>query len=552
MTIPSPFDSNLSLVRQPLTPLKVQAGKSRSDKWDPKPYDEEPSAQKALNCISIRDPIRCELLKKQGLTWNSRAVIKIDNAEKALLEDPVRLAEEYSDLISHHVSMRVALFFQQAVICYKTPFHYAIAGTEGQLFVAKMLKCQAGTTPAINIPYQAAHSSTIPSLMACPRVDYENAVRQNQAPKYFSFLGGSYVESLDNSTIGLPTFVNQVDTLIDGMSTEANGLRGDAIALINQVAQGILTPCDATRQFLADFAKQLQERPKRSTTMTDAKKKTIEIYQQTIAEMAAWAGVKGADNTTNTFFDDLLSVNFSAEKDVDIPVLREILYERKFEIIREAQFLETKIQDVLDSWFPSAVTPEQKHGVKQCLISITKGDSLLSESLQKLFAISRAAIECDHILYRELVERYQLSPYFYNSAVLGIRQLVRNFQVMEQSFQAMLLKDFRVKLRGKSQQELSNALQNVIERKVAKESAKPVPNIMKIQQLQKIPTSPATISRLENFRINSQNDDYATPEAQRRKVLSLKEARVISKALEVEPGHFFSSFFASASALKVD
>jgi hypothetical protein len=545
----SPFESNLSLVQEPLPQPKNKQKGARSNKWDPKPYEEEPVQQKALSCISIRDPFRCELLNDQKLQWGSKKVLKITNAQAKILKNPVELAEYYSDLIEHHVATRVSLFFLQAVVCYKTPFHYEIADTEGQFFTAKTLNAKAAQGPSIKAGYNAAHSSTIPGLKACHRQDYQKAKAKRQEPSYSPFLEGSHMENLTNSTVGLPTFVNQIDTLIDGKSKEENGLRGDTISLINQVATSVLSPCEATRSFLNKFLERLEEAPARSNRWTAEKKKIVAIYKKKVEEMIKIALPGKCADATRSFFDNLLTIDLSGEADRDIPLLREILYERKFEIIREAQFAEGKIQEAIATCFPQAKTPVEIHEIKLCLLLRVENEPRLKNALQKLFAMSlegnmkeieedikndiKGGSKSDPALRLQIEKRYTKNSSAYDKTIKKISQIVHNFQCMEEISKGMLLRDFRKRLRGISLKKLSTLVQKTIEKEISQEKAKQTPDKKKIRKLQLMPASTKAMEQLE---------------AEEGNILTLRDAEIISKALNIKHGHFFYSLFASREA----
>lgn len=546
----SPFDSSISFTRKPLTPLQVNTGKSRINKWAPAAFEEKPSYQEALNSISIRDPLRTSLVIRDEVKVSTSKTFIVSKERYSLLEDSVKLAESYTDLIEHHVATRVALFFQQAIICYRTPFHYEVGDTEGQIFDAKKLKVKTETGPELEIGYQAAHSSTIPSLKACLITDYQNAKRNGQEPKYSSFLEGSYMEILDNSTVGLPTFVNQIDTLIDGNSKSEDALRIDTIHLINELAVGKITPCEATRKFLACFLRQLKERPEASKTINLAKKKTISIYKEKVKEMIALAETPNDLKEENAFFDSLLSNNFSHANKKDLPILRKIFYKRKFEIIREAQFTETQIQKIINKYFPKTIKPADKHAIRACLTLQTAKGSTLNKTLEVLFSISISAMEKDAELCQKLQQEYESNSAKYTNALRDIRAAVRGFQRMEGSFQAMLLRDFRIELRGLTQKLLAEKIDYVVNEEIRKEKAKDNPNAQKIRELNNTPRSASTISRLENSRIHIQKD-FKTGENQRRKELTFHQAALISKALNVDPEYYFCSFFASKSVARV-
>jgi hypothetical protein len=513
----------------------MEKGKSRSNKWDPIPNTPK---QEAFDCISLLDPWRSKLYDEQGIKWRSRSVVTVEKKDYKIASDPVKLAELYTDLISHHIVMRVALFFQQAIICYRTPFHFEIAKTDSQLLTAKNLKIKTKSRPSIVIKYQAAHSSTIPSLKACPIKEYKKALAKNKEPKYSSFLEESYMAHLDNSTNSLPNFVNKIDTLID---CNSRGLRGKALKKFNELAQDKVTPCEATQAFLRELLKQLKEGPKNSKSITEEKKATLSIYKRLVKQMIVLA----KDTSTNTIFDQLLSVNLSKENERDIPIIRNIVYKKKFFITCQAQCAEAKIHSILKDYFPSAKTPTKKHEINLCLVYGARKDLELKIPLQKLFAISIERIKESHKLCKKLKQQYKTSHRKYDDALQDIRELIKQFQKIERCFQAMLLKDFRKELRNLTQSQLSDAIKEIVCAKIKKEKAKSHPRIKKISDLRSLATSTSAISRLENTRL-CDDKNFKTPENQRMKKLSLLHAKIISKALGVDPGHYFCSFFASA------
>ncbi|MEX2305244.1 MAG: hypothetical protein WD595_03535 [Waddliaceae bacterium] len=511
--------------------------------------------------------MRTLLVIRDGVKLSKSKTFVVSKKTYMLHADKVKLAKSHRDLIEHHVATRVALFFQQAIACYRTPFHFEIGDTEGQIFEAKklMMKTEDGEvkegeeekedieikenpnakySKTIETGYQAAHSSTIPSLKACPNDEYKDAIAKKKKPKYYSFLQGSHIDTLNNSTVGLPTFVNQVDTLIDGNSKCKNALRIDTINLINKLAKGKITPCEATREFLDCFLHQLETRPKVSKNLTSEKRETIRIYKEKVKELIELAEKPEDLKKGNTFFDYLLSNNFSKANQKDLPVIRKIFYQRKFEIIRESQFTDTKIQNIINERFKKAIKPADRHVIRACLTLQTANNTILNKTLQSLFCISIEAMKEDKAWCKELQERYKADKKNYDNTLRDIREVVRSYQKMEQAFQALLLRDFRTKLRGLTQKELADKLDSQVKKEIKEEKAKETPNTTKIHLLSDTPRSASTISRLENSRIHIQND-FKTGENQRRKELIFRQAELISKALGVDPAYFFCSFFAS-------
>lgn len=538
--ISSPFQSSLSAMHTRF-PAHKEGTKGRENKFEPTLYEKDPSLQEGLNCASLRDPKRLKAVVDKNTSWNNQKPVELTSQEYNRVANPARLYEDYTDLIDHHVQFRVALFFQQAVACYNTPFHFEISKTEGQFFEAPSLKVKNKDTKAEkSIRYEAAHSGTIPGLKACLRSE----LQPGQSPHYFTYLKSSQMEVMHNSTNGLPDFVNKIDTLIDGKAATKDGLRKSTIALINRVALGALTPVDATRKFLANFEHSLAERPKKSKTLTPAKRKVIDQYRSAVQDMRKNAAKPLDAVGVHSFFDHLLDVNVSKETQEDSAQIRQIVYRRKYELIRESFFAEAQVQNIIDQRLPRN-TPEEKHLIRAAILHHAGSDTELRQTLEKLFCISYEGLKKNAATLKQINGAITLGKKPTFDAVLrDIRAAVSNFRRMEHAFQAMLIRDLRVNLRGWKQTELSAAITAKIGEKILKQQQKPRPNWDKIRGLQAIPRSQATISRLENSRIHIQKQ-FATPENQRRKPLTMHYAKVLSKALGVEHGHFFSSFFAS-------
>ena len=501
---------------------------------------------------------------KQELQIEKNQVFVVKKELFELFKDGEKRAEYYRDLIEDHVALRVALFFQQAVVCYQTGFHYEISDTEGQIFSAKTLYLKrAKKKEILAVNYQAAHSSTIPSLQACRLTDYRNAKKTGASPTYFAFLQDSQLEMLNNSTVALPRFVNQLDTLIDGTKANEKTLRNKTVKLINLLAKGRLNPCEATQIFLQDFLGQLETAPRRISkpkktpaSMEDyrGKIKTVEIYKQKVKELIDLSQNRASLSQESNFFDSLLSTNFSRVNQLELPLVRKIFYQRKFEIIREAQCTDAKIQAIIMNYFAEVVKPAEKHQIRQSLLLLTKNDLPLNRSLQILFAMSTDALcqdkklvtqlKANHLQWKE--GRWEVQAR-YQKALRAIRATIRRYHKLENSFQAMLLRDFRVGLRGFTQKQLSQKIQKLVHEKILKEEAKPNPNYYKINLLRRLPTSAATISRLENERIYlDKSKEFKTPKNQRRKIFNLTLLKIIAKVLKVDYNYFICSFFASS------
>jgi hypothetical protein len=537
MAIPSdPFLSHCSLITSQFPALLE--GKRKP--WDPQHPSKEPGFQKAFSALSLRDPVRLALVEEamKQQAFNEKKPFPVTIQARQILATPLNLATHYSDLIDHHLTLRVALFFQQTIVCYKTPFHYRIAATEGQVFSAKTLAIKAGNEKEHKISYQAAHSSTIPGLDACLRSEVNAA-----HPGYFSFLKGSHLDLLNNSTVSLPDFVNKMDTLIDGKAS--NGfLRSQTINLLNEVARGEKTPVQATREFIDNLIYQLQTRPQQSKSMTPEKHAAITQYLLYAHELRAQVVVNEQHNQPCPFFDSLIDFDVRGENPQDLSHLRDIVYKQKYSIIREARLTDSKVMQKIDEYFPQDTSHDEKHFIKLCLTYHCRNDAQKRVYLSKLFAISVTDIERNPALCQSLQQHYLVNKAKYDNLLRDIRLLVTNYQKLEQCFQAQLLQRFRTELRDLTQKELSDKVKRVVATALRQERAQPEPDQTRIAELQKLPSSPSTISRLENSRIHIIKP-FKTTDDQRRKKLTLTQAEVVAKALDVQAGHFFCSLYLS-------
>lgn len=545
----SPFQSNHSMLFAGGQQSVQIANGKREDKWDPVPPNEKPNFQEGFHCVSLRDPIRLGLYEdaKKGsgkIKWKDSTQFSVTKNVFQTLTQPQSLIAQYEPLIRHHVAMRVAHFFQQAVVCYNTPFYFKIADTEGQYFSAPTLSIKSESNQAEKITYQAAHSSTIPDLNACFR---EEMKETGTSPQFFTFLRGSHVNTLGNSTVGLPTCVNQMDTLIDGKSSNIDpkkGLRARTTHLINEVALAKIDPCEATRLFLKDFQEIIPIRIKASRSITQEKSEVIKIYQEQIQEMIQQASIPNDTQNVHPFFDGLMNVNVSMDNAEDIPIIRKIVFKQKYSIIRESQFTECKIQELVKQ-YSLGKSQEDTHFFKLSLVYQCQTQRLdLKKMLEKLFCISYETIKGNSSLVKSLQQFYTQNTTLHQDVLRDIRLAIRNYQKMEQCFQAMLLKSFRTTLRNKTRKELSDSLKTVVEKKLTKELSKPTIDQHKINIIKSLPTSTSTIYRLENSNIHIIKN-YKTPENQRRKILTPEQAKFVAKALEIQVGHLFCSMFAS-------
>jgi len=542
----SPFQPERSLMHQCGHEVTPKKSSTREDKYDPAPPNEKPGYQEAFNCTSTRDPSRLEFYEKAldkniDIVWHDSILFTVNKNIFNILTTPLLKIEEYESSIRNHIAMRVAHFFEQAVVCYDTPFYFRIADTEGQYFSAKTLKLKNGNKTK-DIRYQAAHGSTIPDLDACDRKKWKKTKKAGKTPKFYTFLRRSHVSIAGNSTNSLPESVNQIDTLIDGHSSNKDpnkGLRARAIALINEVAQAKIDPCEATRRFLEDFEEIIPIREKAMKKLTDEKLEVINLYKDQVSQLIEQASIPNKTKDVHPFFDHLMSVNLSEESSKDIPKIRKIVFEQKYRIIRESQFTECKIREFLEEHCPSESQDGQNLFELSLVYQSHKEKKDLKITLEKLFCKSYAAIKKSKNLVKILGEYYLKHKTAHQEIFREIRSTVRNYRKMELCFQTSLLKEFRTTLRKMSEEELALSINAIVITKIAKELDKATLNTKKIDILNKTMTSASKIRKLET------SSTYIFQNKEARKALTPFQVKIIAEALDVDVGHFFCSMFGS-------
>ena len=204
---------------------------------------------------------------------------------------------------------------------------------------------------------QATHSSTFPCLYAYPRDEIGNI----DLEKRFVFLKYSHSYNQHNSTIELPVEVNKTDTFLDG-TVKQGKLRGEAIKIINAVALGKMNPTYATKLFLRIFEELLIRMlctMDRGTLRWEVLKIYLEQVQEVIREI----------HDSSVIFDQIMGVKLP---DSD-PILREIVYGKRYALIQEAEFIESQIA--------RRIFQAQKTMLEREVKSLKKVDYRLSPSL---------------------------------------------------------------------------------------------------------------------------------------------------------------------------
>ncbi len=468
-------------------------------------FSEEPDAHTQIyDTNGICDFALRELIKQKTLSTTDIAPLK----------DPKKQIAFKKDLIEGHVERRVQLFFQQAILCYKTPFIYEANGAEDQIGEGQTLK-----TKGLCYKTQAAHSSTFPCLYAS--LKKEDGTKDPKTT--FVFLKHSSAYRQHNATVELPDYVNKTDTVLDGKTNEKK-LRARSLTLLNRCAKGDLNPVKATRIFLkilkegsAFLVKKLEE--------TDSRKKVAKIYEAQAKEILA--NIRDSDE----IFDRIMGVKLHQQDDQE-SLLREIVYRRRFALIQQAEFTQSQIakkifetQNQIFQTRAKAVR-EVDYRLRYALLKEFTGENL--RSLEKLFCTSIAQLEVTLKTKQKLKGTYedltQAQKKKITSLAKDLRKLFRELQKEEWTFRSKLFKDLRQEFKRWKQTEFVDKF---------KEHS---PNE---------PMSQPMVSRLEQPTRIDTKTEYSTPITQRRKYIDVAKAQKIAGTFGVDNGLFLPALFTS-------
>lgn len=275
----------------------------------------------ALNeTSSVTDRIFDDLRKKRNLT----------PAEFAKLKSPEKLIEDSEEMIKDHIDKRIALFFQQLIVTYNVPFHFEMGDTQHQAPSAPTLT-KKKNNETVKVPFNSAHSATIPCLYAYHKKDWDKWVadpQNNQKPTPFVYLKGSDTYNEHNSTLGLIKLVNSADISLDGTSQSTDQLRVKSIDIIQRSAKGEISPRKGLKEFLQEAQRVLNERIASPGVKAEIKQ-ILRIYLERVENAID-------ESEDDTFFDELINLKIDNESD-EAAKLRKLIYRRRFSIIRESQ-----------------------------------------------------------------------------------------------------------------------------------------------------------------------------------------------------------------------
>ena len=190
-----------------------------------------------INRVTVSPEFKVEDAKKarRSLLPSNSSSSEIDQIycaveQRARIKEAKFRLSQSSDQVMLHVEKRISLFFLQLIACYNTRNVFHEAKTLHQGFNAKSVE---------KVKFNAAHSATNPNLSTDGKI----------------YLYRSHLYDESNATLDLPKEVNDADRAIDEKYRDSF-LRRDSIALLNRTSQGLISPVDATKEFVALFLRE--------------------------------------------------------------------------------------------------------------------------------------------------------------------------------------------------------------------------------------------------------------------------------------------------------
>ncbi len=461
--------------------------------------------------IGKRDKFDLEENETSSVTDMIFGDLRKQRATKSMVEslkDKTFLIQESEEMIETHIDKRIALFFQELIVCYDVPFFFEIGETQHQAPSAPTLAKKAGGEE-VKVPFNSAHSSTIPCLYAYPRkewVEWGKNPEGKEKPKPFVYLKGSHVYNSQNATIEMIKLVNSADISLDGTRHSADQLRTKSIDLINKTAKGVLTPQMAFLAFLKE-TKQILESKVKSSDVKPEIRAILDIYLERIE-----AALTEAEN--GSYLDQLLDVRIDGEKR-EAGQLRSILYKRRFDIIRRSVEKQSVIAKRIEEVSAKILgidrrPPNFRKALKQKVFALATSANE-KKTLAKLFNVSQEQLKKDLEGKRTTSANKLINdPRFkgdFDNLMREIRKECRELVKEEFAFRAQVTRDLR-QFKGWRQVDLAESYKSKF----------------------KLSISQPTISRLENT----------------IKLVDGAIAHRLAELFEVDPGIFFPALFTSA------
>lgn len=135
----------------------------------------------------------------------------------------VEIVDHYKKMIKMHIERRIESFLLQCAITHNTLFYYEEGPTRTQGESPDSLKLKIGKKITPIVARHAAHSSTIPCLIAYDAIGYQKfTAGKKSKPKGAIFLAYTDYDRIQGRTENMPSWINLADREIDEMRTDSH------------------------------------------------------------------------------------------------------------------------------------------------------------------------------------------------------------------------------------------------------------------------------------------------------------------------------------------
>lgn len=421
--------------------------------------------------------------------------------------------------ISLALEKRVALFFQQSILCYNmSDFVFSAKGADYQVGSSPGLKFASSNHHFTIHQREGAHSSTIPTLIA--------HARDGSTPEGFVYLKGGTSYYQHQATIGMHISVNGADELIDGNGHDGK-LRDVTVRILNMVAQG-LDPVKATKKFCKALDVEIQ-RNLGALPAQDARAMVLERYHHKVTKIKL-------STRDQALYDRLLGVIIDSANPNE-QVLREVIYKKRYDVIRLQEVVESRIARRIEEAKMQMGSRERSYLEYMILKSFWETSE--SRIIEKLLSKTVAYFEQSYPSCSEDLQGFKLQTLrsfrtrvnnlqnkygtLISNLMSDLRADFRELRCAEQSYRSGVFKDLRTKVNRWTQKEFCTQYQTTIGSRV----------------------SQSWVSRMENLSRMPTKATYSTPINQRRRFVTIADAERCSQTFGVDPGIFFPSLFTS-------
>ena len=444
-------------------------------------------------------------------------------SEQALLDSigagPGFLKGEW---VETHVERRIQLFFLKLIVCYQTPFIFSATKAEDQIGggCTVALKSAEGS---VKHKTQAAHSSTFPCLYA---------QSLEKGAKKFVYLKHSHLYNQSNATVELPIYVNQTDTFID----ESQGLREEALKIINRAARGKISPQKGIQKFVSTLAKVITKAQEK-LPKADLRQLVLKMYLNVALEMQENLSKEDPD-----IFDYLLGIN--VQNDTKASRLRDVVFAKRFKLIQKTQSIETEIaRKVLDA--QNKMLKKRHKSLKSLdprlrYVLLESASSANRRCLEKLFCTSLEQLQADFKKIGESLREGEKKAAEKKARITSFRdQHQEEVEILNRDLRNLFMDMNREELLYRSQvfRGLRKSVHDWTQQYFSDKYRRAYPSDS---------MSRSMVSRFEGYcaPVNT-TKQYRTPDSQRKKVIDMQRAERIASTFEVDLGIFLPSLVSS-------